>query len=78
MTLGGVGGELRILGKRENWGIFILRIGDRILMKLDIYRKILSLRCSIFDSNWIRGHRGLLEGNINLGKRLEWRDRDET
>ena len=27
-------------------------------MKLDIYRRILCLRCSIFDSNWIRGHRG--------------------
>ena len=24
------------------------------------------------------GHRGLEEGNRNLGKRLEWRDRDET
>ena len=29
-------GETGILGKRENWGIFILRIGDRILMKFDI------------------------------------------
>ena len=39
MTLGGVGGETGILGKCENWGIFILRIGDRILMKLYIYIK---------------------------------------
>ena len=30
-----------------------------------------------FDSNWIRGHRGLEEVNRNLGKRLEWRGRDE-
>ena len=29
-------GEIGILGKRENWGIFILRKGDRILMKFDI------------------------------------------
>ena len=35
MTLGGVGGGNRILEKRENWGIFILRIDDRILMKFD-------------------------------------------
>ena len=30
VTLGGVGGETGTLGKCENWGIFILRIGDRI------------------------------------------------
>ena len=36
VTLGGVGGETGIISKRENWGIFILRIGDRILMKFDI------------------------------------------
>ena len=49
MTLGGFGGETgkrgvggRILGKRENWGIFILRIVDRLLMKLDIYKDLMS------------------------------------
>ena len=30
---------------------------------------------SVFDSNWIQGHRGLEGGNRNLGKRLEWIDR---
>ena len=29
-------GETGILGKREIWGFFILRIGDQILMKFDI------------------------------------------
>ena len=56
-------------------------MGDRISMKLD-YRRVLCLRCSIFNSNRIRGHRGL-EGETeilkrNLGKRLEWRYRNET
>ena len=79
MTLGGVGG-----GNWNSWRkweigvIFILGIGDRILMKLDIYRRILCLRCSLFDSNCIWGHRGLEEGNRNLGKRFEWRDQNET
>ena len=36
MTLGEFLGETGILGKRENWDISILRIGDRILMKLNI------------------------------------------
>ena len=36
VTLGELEGETGILGKCENWGIFILRIGDRILMKFDI------------------------------------------
>jgi len=71
-------GETGILGESGNWGIFILGIGDRILMKLDIYRRILCLRCSLFDSNCIWGHRGLEEGNRNLGKRFEWRDQNET
>ena len=34
VTLGG--GGIGNLGKYENWGIFILRTGGRILMKLDI------------------------------------------
>ena len=46
----------------------ILRMGDRI---------------SIFDSNWIWGHRRWRGGTeiletANLGKHLEWRDWDET
>ena len=36
MPLGELEGETGILGKRENWDIFTLRIGDRILMKFDI------------------------------------------
>ena len=36
VILGELEGETGILGKRENWGIFILRIDDRILMKFDI------------------------------------------
>ena len=48
MTLEGVGGgnrnswETGILGKRENWGIFILRIGDPTLTKLDIKKDLMS------------------------------------
>ena len=49
-------------------------------MKMDLYRYIyiLYIGRSIFNSNWIRRHRGLEEGNRNLGKRLEWKNRDET
>ena len=37
VILGAVGGgETSILWKHENWGIFIIWIGDRILMKLYI------------------------------------------
>ena len=39
MTLG-LEGETGILGKRENSGIFILRIDDRILMKFDFLEGI--------------------------------------
>ena len=42
MILGGLVGETGILGKRENWVIFILRMDDRILMKFDFYRKFMS------------------------------------
>ena len=72
MTLGELEGGTRNLGKRENWGIFILRMGDQILWNL-MYRKILCFRCSIFNSNWIRGHRGLERGNRNLGNRKSWK-----
>ena len=42
VTLGELEGETGILGKCENWGIFILRIVDRILMKLDIQKDLMS------------------------------------
>ena len=35
-------GETGILGKRENWGIFILRIDDRILMKFDFWKEFMA------------------------------------
>ena len=35
-------GKTRILGKCENWGIFMLQMGDRILMKLDILKDLMS------------------------------------
>ena len=36
LPLGELEGETGNLGKRKNGGIFILRIGDRILLKFDI------------------------------------------
>ena len=33
-------GETGILGKHENWGIFILRIDDQIVMKFDFLEGI--------------------------------------
>ena len=35
-------GEIGILGKHENCGIFILGIGDRILVKFDIQKNLMS------------------------------------
>ena len=48
-------------------------MGNRISMKLDIYRRILCLRCSILNWNLIRGHRGLEGGNRNLENWKSWK-----
>ena len=68
-------GETEILEKRENR--VILRLSDRILMKLDIQKnlmsKMLHFQFEVDPWTW-----GLEEGNINLGKLLQWRDRGET
>ena len=42
MSLWELEGETGILGKRENWGIFILRIRDRILIKFNIMKEFMS------------------------------------
>jgi len=42
VTLGELEGETGDLGKRENSGIFILRMGDRILVKLNIQKNLTS------------------------------------
>ena len=38
-----------------------------------IYRKIFCLKCFIFNSNRIWGHRGLAGRNKNLGNRISWK-----
>ena len=40
--MGEMEGETGILGKLESWGVFILRIGDRILVKHDIWKDLMS------------------------------------
>ena len=56
-------GETRILGKRENWVIFILRIGDWILMKFDIEKESMS-QSSYFKSRPDLLTLGEFEGEI--------------
>ena len=41
MTLRELEGGNGNLGKRENWGIFNLRMGDRIIKKLDISKDLM-------------------------------------
>ena len=59
---------LEILVKRENWGIFILRIDDRILMKFDFLKEFMSQR------SYFKSRPDLLTfggvGGGNLGKTL--------
>ena len=68
--------ETGILGKHENWGISILQIGGRILMKFDIYKEFMS------QSSYFKSRPDLLTlggvGGGNLGKHFEWRNRDEA
>ena len=72
MTLKGVGGGTRILGKRENRGIS--RMGDRILMKL-IGSQMLCFKFRLdLGTIGVEGETEILK----TGKRLEWRDRNET
>ena len=53
-------------------------MGDRILMKFDIKKDLVS-ESSDFKFWLYLVILGELEGETwNLGKRLEWRDRDET
>ena len=53
-------------------------MGDWILMKFDIWKDIVS-QSSYFESRpYPMILRELKEETGNLGKRLEWRDRDET
>ena len=63
MTLRELEGETGILGKCENWGIFILRIGDRILMNFDILKEFMS-QSSYFKSRPDLLTSGELEGEI--------------
>ena len=57
---------------------FNLRKGDRILMKFDVWKGIVSQN-SYFKSRPDLVTLGEVDGGtINLGKRLEWRDRNET
>ena len=66
MTLRGIREGNRNSWKRKNWGIFILRMSDRILIKLDIKEDLMS-QMLYFLFEWIRGHRGWRGGNRNLG-----------
>ena len=68
VTFGGVAGETGILGKHENWGIFILRIDDQIVMKSDFQKEFMS------QSSYFKSRLDLLTlggvGGGNLGKTI--------
>ena len=71
---GGVGGGVI----QKNWGIFNLKMGDQILMKFDIWKEFMS-QSSYYKSQSDLVRLGELVGETaNLGRCLEWKDRDET
>ena len=68
LNWGELEGETGILGKRENWCIFILLIGDRILMKFDIWKEFMS------QSSYFRSRPDLLTlGGDRGGNRKSWK-----